>query len=489
MQRNFSRIHHGLAVAIALALGIDGAQAATITVTDGSDAATTGICTLRQAIASANNDGAGTSSCTPGSGDDTIVFADALANQTITLSQGQLDISSALMIAGSGQTIDANQTSRVMAVSGTAALTASHVTISGGLTTTGGDYGYTGAGIQAVGGASVDLSYVTIKNNAAADGGGGIAALVLSSSGAPSVTLNHCTVSGNFAGHKGAGVAVVREALPGPLPALTVNDSRITGNTVTDGGVTDYGGGIYLRHTVADIARTTVSGNSAYAGGGVFGFYSGIRAVDSTFSGNSAADHGGGIFATVSGLSIANTTVAGNTAGASGGGIIVTNDTANIVNSTISGNSATSSPGLAFLGSASIGTHATLYNTIIANTGGDCDTTAGIPVVAKHNLLLTAGCGITKGIDGNLVGDPHLGALADNGGPTQTIAPAADSSALNTADSSLAVFLTFNSSVPLGFDQRGPGYPRSTIDGAVDIGAYQHQGNDRIFTDGMEAGP
>jgi len=489
MQGNHSRVRHGLATAITLALGIDGAHAAMITVTDGGDAATIGICTLRQAIASANNDDAGTSNCTTGSGDDTIVFAAALANQTITLSQGELDISSSLTITGSGQTIDANQASRVFGVSASAALTASHVTISGGLTTTGNAYGNTGGGIQAVGGASVNLSYVTIQDNTASTLGGGIAALTLSSSVSPSVTLSHCTVSGNHTGNKGAGVAVVRPTFPGPIPALTIDDSQISGNTVTGGGPTDHGGGIYLYHSTADIARTTISGNSAYEGGGVFGLISGIRAVDTTFSGNSAAFRGGGIFAATSGLSIANTTVAGNTAVTSSGGIIVVNDTANIVNSTISGNTAASSPGVTFVGNAPVDTHATLYNTIIADNGGDCDTTAGIPVVAKHNLLLTAGCGITKGTDGNLVGDPHLGALANNGGPTQTIAPAADSSALNAADSSLATFLTFTSNVPLSYDQRGPGYPRSTVDGTVDIGSYQHQGNERIFTDGFEPGP
>ena len=64
-----------LPLAIALALGVPAADAATITVTTSGDAGTASTCTLRQALDSANNDSAGTSSCTAGSGDDTIDFA------------------------------------------------------------------------------------------------------------------------------------------------------------------------------------------------------------------------------------------------------------------------------------------------------------------------------------------------------------------------------------------------------------------------------
>src|SRR5215831_10942754 len=96
-----------LSCAIALALGADHLHAATITVTTGGDAGTASSCTLRQAIEAANNDSAGTSSCTAGSGTDTIQFAGNLANSTITLGGTQLSVSQPLTISGSGQTIDA----------------------------------------------------------------------------------------------------------------------------------------------------------------------------------------------------------------------------------------------------------------------------------------------------------------------------------------------------------------------------------------------
>ena len=74
-----------LPLAIALALGVPAADAATITVTTAGDAGTASTCTLRQALESANNDSAGTSNCTAGSGDDTVAFASNLRASTITL--------------------------------------------------------------------------------------------------------------------------------------------------------------------------------------------------------------------------------------------------------------------------------------------------------------------------------------------------------------------------------------------------------------------
>ncbi len=81
---------------------------------------------------------------------------------------------------------------------------------------------------------------------------------------------------------------------------------------------------------------------------------------------------------------------------------------------------------------------------------------------------------------------PGLGALADNGGPTQTMAPTVGSPALSNGDPLLA---KTGNGVPLNYDQRGPRFPRTLPDGTLDIGAFQHQGTDRIFTNGFESGP
>jgi hypothetical protein len=61
-----------------------------------------------------------------------------------------------------------------------------------------------------------------------------------------------------------------------------------------------------------------------------------------------------------------------------------------------------------------------------------------------------------------------VGALADNGGPTQTQALQAGSPAINAGPSPVFAFPGNE------FDQRGPGYARVVGD-RVDVGAYELQ--------------
>jgi CSLREA domain-containing protein len=64
------------------------AQAATITVNSlANTAANDGVCTLREAITSANNNSAGTTNCTAGSGADTIQFSSVFLEQSILAAQ------------------------------------------------------------------------------------------------------------------------------------------------------------------------------------------------------------------------------------------------------------------------------------------------------------------------------------------------------------------------------------------------------------------
>jgi hypothetical protein len=62
--------------------------------------------------------------------------------------------------------------------------------------------------------------------------------------------------------------------------------------------------------------------------------------------------------------------------------------------------------------------------------------------------------------------DLHLGHLADNGGPTQTIALGPGSVAIDAGNNAAAR--------RLATDQRGPGYPR-IVNCRVDIGAFEVQ--------------
>jgi CSLREA domain-containing protein len=153
-----------------LVLCTDAASAATITVTTGGDTVgTASTCTLRQAIASANNDNAGASNCVTGSGADTIQFAAALADSTITLAQGQLSISTPVTITGSNQTIDANYQSRIFQID--SVVTASNLTLRHGYSS--GAQGYSGGAINAFN-STLSLSDVVIDHNKTASYGGGL---------------------------------------------------------------------------------------------------------------------------------------------------------------------------------------------------------------------------------------------------------------------------------------------------------------------------
>ena len=94
---------------------------------------------------------------------------------------------------------------------------------------------------------------------------------------------------------------------------------------------------------------------------------------------------------------------------------------------------------------------------------------------SAYNLIGTGGSGgLLSGVNGNQVGvaDPGLGTLADNGGPTQTIALLPGSPAIDAGSNALAVDPT--TGLPLANDQRGPGFVRID-DGTVDIGAFEFE--------------
>src|SRR5208337_3743468 len=102
----------------------------------------------------------------------------------------------------------------------------------------------------------------------------------------------------------------------------------------------------------------------------------------------------------------------------------------------------------------------TINNTIVADsTGGDIFSSSTIS--GSHNLIQDGSGGLT----GTITGDPLLGSLANNGGPTQTMALLPGSPAIDAGSNALAVDANGN---PLTTDQRGAGFPR-VVNGTVDI--------------------
>jgi len=159
------------------------------------------------------------------------------------------------------------------------------------------------------------------------------------------------------------------------------------------------------------MARSTISGNSAAKGGGIYS--TGLVDIQySTLSGNHAYYYGGALFApSTSAHTIRNSTISGNH-GDSGGGAIYS-ASMNIYNSTITGNTTkanyASGAGL-FLG-ASI-----LESSIVArNTSRDGliedDVVAYDVITGSDNLIMAS----TGPVPVSITIDPVVGPLQDNG--------------------------------------------------------------------------
>ncbi len=106
-----------------------------------------------------------------------------------------------------------------------------------------------------------------------------------------------------------------------------------------------------------------------------------------------------------------------------------------------------------------------LKNNIVAgNSAGKGSDVYGVVTSDGFNVIGDSSDGIGYTSTDLLNVDPLLGPLADNGGPTLTMALLPGSPAIDAGD---------NTDAP-EFDQRGPGFPR-IVNGTIDIGAFEVQ--------------
>jgi hypothetical protein len=361
---------------------------------------------------------------------DPTAFASA---QTITLADGQLELSNQIEIDGpaASLSISGGNASRVFQIDASAIVDLADLTIKGGLTSENG-------GGLAVYNGSLSLSDCTITGNSTGSNpfgrGGGLY------NDAGKVSLSGCAISDNTAEGYGGG-------LYGISGTLDLTDCTISGNSANSGG------GLVGK---IDLTDCTVSNNIASAGGGVFSF--GGSLTDCTIADNSAT-FGGGVSVVGGTTSLSGCTISGNNATYSGGGVS-NQGTADLTSCTIAGNSAVYNGG----GLYNVGA-TTLTDTIVAgNTGGGNSDIDGT-VSGSYNLIGTGGSGgLETGASGNKIGvaSPGLSPLANHGGPTQTIDLLAGSPAI-------AGGITVTG---ITTDQRG--LPRSNH-GTVDIGAVEDQ--------------
>jgi CSLREA domain-containing protein len=374
----------------------------------------------------------------------------------------------------------------------------------GGAGTDGGD----GGGIQDDG--TLTLDHVIVSNNQAGNGGAGgpggqgYGGCCLSHAGNGGMggaggrgggifndgqlTIIDSTITGNHAGTGGAG------GLGGPpgTPAGYYGGKGGPGGASGDGGaVASVGSGTAL--TVID---STITGNFAGAGGdgGAGGHALDMIGTYKGGDGNNGADGGlgGGISGVGSATSILNSTVVANTAGdggaagpggigwplstdnlgnpgsygagGDGGGLRIKNpDSALLASDTIAGNAASAAqfetPGQA--GGVWLESPVTLRDMLLTSNapGGNCGTDTG--TVASE--FLNGGHNLSFGDlscpNAFAAGDPKLGALKFNGGPTRTMAPGAGSAAKDAGGTGCPAT-----------DQRGVARPSGA---ACDIGAYE----------------
>jgi hypothetical protein len=284
------------------------------------------------------------------------------------------------------------------------------------------------------------------------------------------ITISGLTLQNGHAESYGAGIAYGHAN-------TTINDSVLTGNTATDAGGA-IGATVLTNSPTITLNRDTFSNNAAMRGGAFYlpaAYLSDGGTViinGCTFSGNVASRYGAALYLRPGVTTISNSTLTGNSAADTGGAILTEGNTLSIYNSTISGNTAGSGGGGIYGYATPVGS-LSLNSTIIAgNTSGSGgpDISEKITTGGDYNLVGIADVGgFTLGGTHNLTGtsatplNPMLGVLANNGGPTKTMALLAGSPCISAGSNILA----------LAYDQRGPGFIRSS--GATDIGAFEVQ--------------
>jgi hypothetical protein len=237
---------------------------------------------------------------------DTIVFAPSLSGQTITLTSGELDIPTSLTIQGPSPgaapvTISGGGSSRVFEVEAGITVTLSGLTVrdGDGVAVAGSSTQFDGDGGGILNLGTLTVSGCTLLQNSASLNGGGIC-------NEYTLTVSGCTLSGNSASLDGGGISNGFTA--------TVTNSTLSGNSATAiGGGINNGPGATLT-----VSYCTLSGNSAYNGGGMYVNGTGTVSYCHLLK-NTAVGQGGGIAGGV--LTVNYCTLSGNSAGSEGGGI------------------------------------------------------------------------------------------------------------------------------------------------------------------------
>jgi hypothetical protein len=314
--------------------------------------------------------------------------------------------------------------------SGTNGISGTGTLVSAGQAGGGGGNGGSGGGIYNNGRGLVLISDSTITENAAGAGG---------SAGAGSdstVSLGQGGDSGN-AGPGGDGGAIIS------FGRLTVTDSTIAGNATGRGG-NGAGGGA---GSGGEDNGSQSSGEAGGDGGGVESDSTSTVLTNDTFVNDSAAPGG---------------TRPGGAGQGGGGGAIVqeSSGVTQLTFVTVADNRAAgfgSGLGIPFTDGTITETDSIVANNVQPGEPDQCS--QGV-IDDAHNLVFGRGLSSDNSCPG-ADADPKLGALDDNGGPTQTLA---------LQPGSAAIGIVPRNDCPQKSDQRGVARPQGD---ACDAGAYE----------------
>lgn len=392
-----------------------------VTPGNGICATAAGTCSLRAAVMEAN-------AWAQPDGETIVLEASVTYPLTLTgtaedgAANGDLDLVGPLHVQGAGATIDATAAGERVIQVVTGDVDLSDVTLTGGVADV-------GAGLLASPGTSTTLIGVTVADGTASVRGGGIAALQSGGVGAD-LSLESSTITANTATAGGGGVFVDANG------SLTVDESTFAAN----------------------VACPTSCVGQAW-GGGVFS-ESPVTVTASTFDGNATPNgSGSAIYVAQTSLDVRNSTITGGT---TFDGSVRTWDgvVSNLEHVTISGNDG------AIAGfHAGPGAVATITGSIIGDQLSGTDCGGGFTLVdGGYNVSSDTTCGFTLPTDRPNV-DPLLFPLAPNGGPTETMKPAADSPAADLVPAGEA-----GCGTSVTVDQRGSARPQR---GSCDAGAME----------------
>ena len=376
-----------------------------------------------------------------------------------------------------------------------------------------GNTGVHGAGIATRFSNNMSLENVAFLNNSSVSSGGAI----MINGGLNEI--NNSLFQSNYSNGRGGAIFVRddEDANPG---TLIINHTDFISNVAEYNGIGVYGGtggGIHAYSSAGTVTvemnQSTLIGNQALgsglseARGGAIHIdeYQPITSTvlftlnDTTVDNNHADEEGGALYNRGGYVTMNDTTLSHNSASVGGG--IYTYSTSRVVlnNSTISGNTADLwgafyngyTAGEMFLNNVTISDNSS-PNEVLKAWGGspahfrssiiDTDQTCAGDIVSQGYNIGPASCNFTE--VGDLIGDPLLLPLADNGGETQTHALSDTSPAIDAGNPAGCEADFDGDGLPesiFTLDQRGeprvdiPGVGHEPPDDGCDMGAYEYQ--------------